>query len=617
MTDHQLGASLTQHSARFAIHAEHATAVDLCFFDNADRETSRQRMTKQGVIFAISVKDVKPGQRYGYRAHGSWAPESGHRFDHSKVLLDPYAVEIDRHFHFNERLSQHGFDTAAIVPKAILRSPLSKVPLRAVKSPDFIYEVNVRALTKLHPHVPEQQRGTVAALSSPRVIEHIKSLGVDTIELMPLTAWMDERHLPPLGLSNAWGYNPVSFLAPDPRLAPGGLHELRTTVARLHDAGFNVVLDIVFNHTAESDAQGPTISFRGLDNATYYRLAGGSYINDTGCGNTMALDHPVCVDLCIAALLHWVEYVGIDGFRFDLATVMGREPLGFRKEAPLLAAIAAHPILSSRIMIAEPWDIGPGGYQLGNFPAAWHEWNDKYRDDVRRFWRGDQWSANALATRLTGSSDVMSSKAGPSRSINFISAHDGFTLKDVVTYGDKDNHANGENNRDGKNGEATWVKGDVRALLATLFLSRGTPMITAGDEFGRTQKGNNNAYAQDNSITWIDWENADKELAAFVASLAQLRARVPELAGDKFLSDHEADWFDSDGAKLEWNRPDVRFVGLAIKAPSRSTAIVVNGSNQVATLNFEPSKKWQRIFCSSAGDHCPPCSVSLFEERHE
>ncbi len=606
------GVTLTNDGARFCVRSAHATHVDVCLFDGADRETARHRMKRAGDVHTIALKGVKPGQRYGYRADGPWHPESGHRFDHSKLLLDPYAPELDRHFRYDFRLGQFGVDTGALVPKGLVPSDLPRLPLRNVSAPGFIYEVNVRTLTKQHEGVPVGRRGTVAALAERAVINHMQSLGVDTIELMPLTAWMDERHLPPLGLRNAWGYNPVSFFAPDPRVAPGGLAELRTTISRLHEAGFNVILDVVLNHTAESDAQGGTVSLRGLDNTAYYRLHGGHYVNDTGCGNTLALDHPVAVELCVAALRHWVECVGIDGFRFDLATVMGREPLGYRREAPLLAAIEADSVLSTRILIAEPWDVGPGGYQLGNFPAKWYEWNDKYRDDVRRFWRGDHWSANALATRLAGSSDVMSGKPGPSRSINFLAAHDGFTLRDVMTYAAKDNHANGENNRDGKTDEVTWVGGDIRAILATLFLSRGTPMLTAGDEFGRTQRGNNNAYAQDNEITWLDWTGADRSLSAYVASLVKLRSRFAEAFCDQFLTDADSTWFGEGGEKLDWENAGNRFVGLGLKLKTYDVALVINGSQNPVTFSYLKRRKWKQVFCSTAGKGCPAKSVALF-----
>jgi glycogen operon protein len=374
----------------------------------------------------------------------------------------------------------------------------------------------------------------VAALAHPAIIAHLKRLQVNAVELMPVTAWIDERHLPPLGLSNAWGYNPVTLMALDPGLCPGGVAELRETVAALHKAKIGVILDLVFNHTGESDVHGGVLSLRGLDNAAYGHAPGGSLINDTGCGNTLDFANPAVRQLTLDSLRHFVRHCGVDGFRFDLATIMARGP-GFDPQAPIFAEIASDPLLSDRIMIAEPWDIGPGGYQLGQFPANWLEWNDRYRDDVRRFWRGDG-TIGALVTRLAGSSDLFGDHC---RSINFLAAHDGFTLADTVAYAERHNHANGEENRDGHGENHSWNNGfegpsadpavisaraaDLRALLGTLFASIGTIMLAAGDEFGRSQRGNNNAYAQDNTIYWIDWENRDRALEDHVARLSQAR----------------------------------------------------------------------------------------------
>jgi 4-alpha-glucanotransferase len=477
--------------------------------------------------------------------------------------------------------------------------------------------------------VPAALRGTVAALAEPAVIAHLHKLGADTVELMPLAAWIDERHLPPLGLANAWGYNPVTFMAPDPRLAPGGLAEIRTAVEVLHRAGIRVILDAVFNHTGESDEQGATLSLRGLDNALYYAHENGRLVNHTGCGNTLALDRPPVVQLVIAAMRLWVKYSGIDGFRFDLATVMGRTPAGFSSEAPLLAAIAQDPLLSQLTMIAEPWDVGDGGYRLGQFPLRWLEWNDRYRDDVRRFWRGDQFASGKLATRLAGSSDIFAPRRSPSRSVNFLAAHDGFTLKDAVTYRVKDNSDNGEGNRDGKTDEATWPGGDIRALLGTLFVSRGTPMLTAGDEFGRSQRGNNNAYAQENETTWLDWSRADAGLIEFTATLARLRNAHPLLTDDRFLTGGSAGaagfpdalWLGGDGRPMDWHGPDARVLGLVLAADDERIAIWINGLAEDRDVPPMPGRDdfaWSRIFCSAAGNGIPAHSVSVFaEERRQ
>ena len=418
------------------------------------------------------------------------------------------------------------------MPRAVVeeaQAPASRLA-GSRRAPRLIYELPVRAFTMLRDDVPQELRGTLGGLTQPQMIDHLVRLGVSHVELMPVTAWMDEPHLVKLGLSNAWGYNPASFMALDPRLAPGGMADLRAAVGKLHAAGIAVLLDVVFNHTAESDLEGPTLSLRGLDNATYYLHqtdAPGALVNDTGCGNTFACNRPAGVRLVMDSMRRFVEGAGVDGFRFDLAPVLGRSETGFSAQAPLLSAIAQDPVLRDVMLIAEPWDIGPGGYQLGGFPAPFMEWNDRYRDDVRRFWRGEFGAIGAFATRLAGSRDVFGrSHRPPSASVNFTAAHDGLALRDVVTYSHKRNEANGEENRDGSSVNHSWNHGvegpagaeierardrDVRALLATTILSLGTPMITAGDEFGRTQKGNNNAYCQDNGITWLDWANMDDE----------------------------------------------------------------------------------------------------------
>jgi glycogen debranching enzyme len=595
------------------VPSQHASIVYFCLFDpGGTTETHRFALTRSGNIHAAILPNVKPGARYGLRADGPWDPRSAQRFDVSKVLVDPYASLLDRPYVYHPTLTEPGRDTGAIVPKAIVQKPAPKVVRRKPRSPGWIYELPVKAFTQQHPEVPEHLRGTISALGEPAALAYFKRLGVDTIELMPLMAWIDERHLHALDLRNAWGYNPVTFFAPDLRLAPGGLSEIAQTVKKLHDNGQQVILDVVLNHTGESDASGPTLSFRGLDNATWYRHINGAPVNDTGCGNTVALNHPVVVDYTVAALRHWVETTGLDGFRFDLATIMGRTATGFAADAPLIRQICSDPVLSDCILIAEPWDVGPGGYQLGHFPRAWSEWNDRYRDDVRRFWRGDDFSVNALATRLTGSSDVFARKS-PARSINFIAAHDGFTLRDLTTCTEKNNFANGEGNRDGKSHEVTWIGGDVRALLATLFLSRGTPLLTAGDEFGRTQNGNNNAYAQDNEITWLDWKNADQALITFTADLVTLRKNNPLLSQDVFLTGRgDAMWFDQDGKPQDWDRPHGRFLGLALLDRSNTLAIAANGSD--AALPFPLQGTWKRLFGSADGAGCPPRSICLFQK---
>ena len=529
-------------------------------------------MRREGDDWLADFPEELPGAHYGFRAEGEWAPDRGLWFDPAKLLVDPYAIQLDRRFVQYPSLAVLGEDTAAIVPRAIVPERLAAVRRRkpCFTRGELIYEVNVRGFSMQHPDVPEALRGTVAALAHPAVIAHLKKIGVGAVELMPVVAWIDERHLPPLGLSNAWGYNPVALMALDPGICPGGVAELRETVAALHKAGIGVILDLVFNHTGESDIHGGVLSLRGLDNAAYAHAPDGSLINDTGCGNTLDFAQPAVRELVLDSLRHFVRHCGVDGFRFDLATIMARGP-GFSEDAPIFAEIAADPLLADRVLIAEPWDIGPGGYQLGRFPAGWLEWNDRFRDDVRRFWRGDANSAasvGALATRLAGSSDLFGKDC---RSVNFLAAHDGFTLADTVAYAERHNHANGEGNRDGHGDNQSWNCGiegpssdpaitarrraDQRALLETLFASTGTIMLTAGDEFGRSQTGNNNAYCQDNAIGWIDWQHRDRQLEDFVASLA--RAREARRGGLSVFPEPGV-WRKPDGAEMsdaDWGDP--------------------------------------------------------------
>jgi len=543
--DSSLGATQTPDGVRFAVWSGSAKKIWVCLFDEQDRETHRVPLARgKDGVFAAHLPGIKAGQRYGLRADGDYDPGKGLWFDPDKLLTDPYAIELDRPYRFDQRLSTprgQGGDTASLMPKSIVKSwPQATLATPFFQPGGLIYELQVKAFTKLHPDVPPAQRGTVRALAHPAVIDHLKKLRVSAVELMPITAWMDERHLQPLGLTNAWGYNPVSFMALDPRLCPGGVAELRDTVAALHAAGIGVILDLVFNHTAESDRFGPILSLRGLDARAYYRMSRGKLVNDTGTGNTVACDNPATQRLVLDSLRHFVRHAGIDGFRFDLAPILGRDSKGFDPDAPLLRAMREDELLHDRILIAEPWDIGPNGYQLGNFRPPFLEWNDRYRDDVRRFWRGDRATIGGLATRLAGSSDTFQRDGQPAtRSVNFVAAHDGFSLADIVAHERKHNEANGEKNRDGHNENFSWNNGvegdtadakvtaarkrDARALLATLFGSRGSIMLTAGDEFGRTQRGNNNAYCQDNELTWLDWRGRDLELEVFVSRLAQMR----------------------------------------------------------------------------------------------
>jgi glycogen operon protein len=610
-----LGLTLDERGANIAVFSAHAKAIELCLFDaNGEAETGRHRLPcRTGDVFHGYFAGIRAGQRYGFRAYGPYAPNEGHWFNPAKLLADPYALALDRPFAlapamFGSRLgasdaalSLDPSDSAPVMPKAIAISPAAGASAPHPRRPwadTIIYELHVRGFTKLNPRVPEAIRGTFAGLAHPAAIDHLVHLGVTAIEIMPCAAWLDERHLKAAGLTNYWGYNPITLMAPDPRLAPGGWDEVRESIAALHAAGIEVIVDVVLNHTGEGDDCGPTVSFRGLDNASYYRLRKDNpryYINDAGCGNMLALDRPPGVRLAMDALRTWVRLGGVDGFRFDLATVLGRRDDGFDAAAPLITAISQDPILREVRLIAEPWDIGPGGYQVGAFPPQWREWNDQFRDTVRRFWRGDGGLSAPAVTRFAGSSDIFGPHRRPSCSLNFIVAHDGFTLADLVSHERKHNEANGEGNRDGTDSNYSWNNGvegassdpailadrqrDQRNLLASLLLARGTPMLAMGSECGQSQGGNNNAYAQDNAMTWLGWDKADASLTAYTARLIALRKAHPALSRDQFLTGHSADdalipdveWLTASGGPMQgydWGDANLRTVIAALYAPA-------------------------------------------------
>ncbi|MGP2491707.1 glycogen debranching protein GlgX [Mesorhizobium sp. PUT5] len=622
-----LGAVVTAEGVRFAAWSGAAERVWVCLFDG-ERETERLELAREGEGgHALFVPGIGAGTKYGFRADGRYAPERGLWFDPQKLLVDPYALALDRPYVCDPRLAARrgeGGDTASLVPKSLAVSlPEPVAPRQPLFSPGgLIYELSVRAFTMRHPDVPPAERGTLRALAHPAIVAHLKKLGVSAVELMPVAAWIDERHLPALGLSNAWGYNPVTFMAPDPRLAPGGIADLRHAVEALHAAGIGVILDVVFNHTGESDEFGPTLSLRGLDARAYYRHdEAGRLVNDTGTGNTLACDHPVVRRMILDALRHFVRHAGVDGFRFDLATVLGREGGAFTPEAALLRDMQADPLLCDLVLIAEPWDIGPGGYRLGGFPPPFLEWNDRFRDDSRRFWRGDAGTVGALATRLAGSSDIFGRDGrNTTRTVNFIAAHDGMTLADLVAYGRKHNEANGEENRDGHDDNLSWNNGaegvsadpqigerrrnDARALLATLFASRGAIMLTAGDEFGRTQGGNNNAYAQDNAVTWLDWDGRDRTLEDFVATLSALRRSVPAFAETDFLTGGPAEapdvaWLTETGAAMDeaaWHDPARRRLTMLLgqgTAEGGRLAVLINGDRRACRFSLPARPGWR------------------------
>ncbi len=604
-----LGVIPRGNGVNVAVFSANASAIEFCLFEG-EREVRRVRLRgRTGDVFHDLIPDVGHGARYGLRAHGPFLPREGHRFNPAKLLLDPYARSIDRPFALHPSMfgyrpaapengqSFDDTDSAPFMPKGIVLSPGTPTRPTQPLTPwprTLLYELHVRGFTAAHPGMPEALRGHFAGLAHPAAIEHLVRLGVTTVEIMPAAAWIEERHLASRGLRNYWGYNPVAFMAPDLGLAPGGWDEIRAAVTALASAGIEVILDVVLNHTGEGDALGPTVSLRGLDNAAYYRSRPGDpwrYADDTGCGNTLALDRPMPLRLAMDALRTWATQTGLHGFRFDLATTLGRRDDGFDPAAPLLSAIAQDPLLRDLKLIAEPWDVGSGGYRLGAFPAAWGEWNDRFRDGVRRFWRGDPGQLGELATRLAGSSDVFAARRLASRSINFVVAHDGFTLADLVSYMHKVNAANGEAGRDGTDANFSWNNGaegpsddptvsaarrrDQRALLATLILARGTPMLAMGSEFGHSQGGNNNPYAQDNRTSWLDWAATDRGLLAWTRELARIRRDHPVLRGDDFLTG---------AASGTSPLPDVEWRDAAGKLMSPEAWRALNGNTLVMTL---------------------------------
>ncbi len=650
--DHtRLGAVYDGRGVNFAVFSENATRIDLCLFSpDGMRETVRMALPdRTGSVWHGYVPGLKPGALYGYRAHGAYEPDRGHRFNPMKLLADPYA----RAFHGTWKAAEEtlGFvadrperdagpsqtDSAPFVPKSVVPEPEiawqgTPAPRRSW-SETVIYEAHVKGLTQLHPDVPQELRGTYEALGCGAIIEHLQSLGVTALELLPVHAFLDDGFLTERGLTNCWGYNTLGFFALEPRyFGPKGADGFREAVDRLHAAGIEVILDVVYNHTAEGDHRGPTLSFRGLDNAAYYTLQASHaryYVNDTGCGNTVAVNHPFVLRMVLDSLRYWVEVMGIDGFRFDLATTLGREPHGFDLRGGFFDAIRQDPVLSRCKLIAEPWDIGPGGYQLGHFPADWVEWNDRFRDTTRKFWRGDDHAAQELAGNILGTASVFDhSGRKPFSSVNFVAAHDGFTLADVTRYREKHNEANGESNADGHGhnlSDNCGVEGDttdaailarrakrVRNLLATVFVSQGTPMLLAGDELGRSQRGNNNTYCQDNETSWINWQEADTDLLAFARRLIALRHDNPVLRQGHFLhgrqrSDGVPDvaWTSFDGGPLNWRDASLDGFCLLIRgvaekplADGGTALIVVNGgagNNRVMLPDPGAGQCWERV----------------------
>lgn len=641
----RLGAVVGEGGVNFAVFSAHAERIDLCLFDPDGQERRTELARGEGHIWHGFVPDAGAGLRYGYRAHGPWNPGEGHLFNPAKLLIDPYARAVDARMVWHpaqsgmDKGAPCSLDSAPWVAKSVVCD--DRPPVAAPSHPPtLIYEAHVRGLTRLHPDIPHDLRGTYDALAHPAVIDHLTRLGVSHIELLPVAAFLDDRHVMERGLTNYWGYQPVAPLAVEPRYAgPGGTDGLRRAVARLGEAGIGVILDVVFNHTGEGDAFGPTLSLRGLDNKSYYALApDGSFLNHAGTGNLLDLGHPMALRLVLDALRHWAG-LGIAGFRFDLASALLRAGGALEPGSDFLAAIRQDAVLGKLILIAEPWDIGPGGYRLGHFPAPFREWNDRFRDEVRRFWRGDGRPAD-LARRLSGSAELFDHGArAADTSVNFLASHDGFTLQDVVSYRKKHNEANGEGNRDGHHDESSdnlGVEGQAddpavaaararrkRAMLATLFLAQGTPMLLAGDELGQSQQGNNNAYAQDNALTWLDWSGTGTELQGFVAELSAIRRTFPALRQQGFLHGRPA----SDGVPdIQWRRPDGREpepadwarVDWPLGCEIRAGGEAADGQPVFAIFNAGPDcdvqlppGAWQRVLDSTA----PQCEAAICNGR--
>ncbi|RVU78176.1 glycogen debranching protein GlgX [Pantoea dispersa] len=620
------GAHYDGRGVNFTLFSRHAERVELCLFDEQGSEQRFPLPARSGDIWHGYVPALKPGQRYGYRVHGPWQPERGHRFNPAKLLVDPCAKAVCGAVPDDARLlggewQQDDADSAGVAPKSLViaddfdwqddcapRTPWGKT---------VIYEAHVRGLTQQHPEIPERLRGTYAALGHPAMVSYLRRLGITALELLPIAAFASEPRLQRLGLSNYWGYNPFALWALHPHYTAGEagqtpLQEFQQAVKALHAAGIEVILDVVFNHSAELEEIGPTLSLRGVDNASYYWLGdNGEYHNWTGCGNTLNLSDPQVLDWALGALRYWVQTCHVDGFRFDLASVLGRTP-DYRQDAPLFVAMQACPVLSQVKLIAEPWDIGPGGYQVGNFPPGFAEWNDHFRDTARRYWLHGELSNGDFARRFAGSSDVFQRAARlPHASINLITAHDGFTLRDVVSYNQKHNQANGEDNRDGSSSNFSHNHGfeglqgnfdvverrrrSVHALLTTLLLAQGTPMLLAGDERGHSQHGNNNAYCQDNPLTWLNWQQYDFGLVDFTAALIRLRQHIPALTQDSWWQegDGNVQWLNASGKPLERDEWEQGMHRLQILLSGR-WLLTINATDSVSDLAL-PDGEWRAI----------------------
>lgn len=615
-TPYPIGATVTPEGVNFALFSANAEKVEVCLFEpSGTRELARIPLPERtSDIWHGLIPEVNVGDLYGYRVYGPYDPERGHRFNHHKLLLDPYArqhhgplIQTDENLgyiagHPDADLSFDPRDNAHNIPKCVVT--VDDYNWRGDTHPrtklfdSVIYETHIKGLTKRIGKLGRSRRGTYAAAGQKQVIGHLQEIGVTALEVLPIHTFVNDTYLKEKNLSNYWGYNSLSFFAADARYSEGNpVEEFRKMVKSLHHAGIELILDVVYNHTAEGNELGPTLCYRGIDNASYYRLAQNPryYINDSGCGNTVRCSHPRVLQMIMDSLRYWVEHMHVDGFRFDLATIVAREASGYKPRGGFLDTITQDPTLRGTKLIAEPWDCGPGGYQLGNFPPGWSEWNDQYRDNIRKFWHGRENQVQALSRSIHGSSDIFEwQKRKPTASINFITSHDGYTLSDLVSYNEKHNKANGENNQDGHDANYSCNHGaegptdnpeinairnrQRRNLMATMLLSQGIPMMLAGDEFGHTQLGNNNAYCQDNETTWLDWsaKKHDQIHFEFVKKLIRLRKQFPVLRRNKYLhgknrsrafSVPDIQWFSSDGAIMseqQWNDPDCRFLGMMI-----------------------------------------------------
>jgi glycogen operon protein len=671
-----LGATYDGRGTNFSLFSEVADRVDLCLFDADGRETTVTLPEADAYRWHGYLPDIRPGQHYGYRVHGPWAPDEGHRCNPAKLLLDPYATAVCGKIRWNEALFGHRFadpehtrnddDSAPYMPKSVVMDPAFDwqgdarpgVPLHQ----SIIYEVHVKGFTARHPDIPPELRGTYAGLAHPAAVKYLTELGVTAVELLPVHQFVQDWTLQERGLRNYWGYNSIGYFAPHNEYASKGqcgqqVREFKELVRTMHQAGIEVILDVVYNHTAEGNHRGPTLSFKGVDNAAYYRLVPDQrryYMDYTGTGNTLNMRQPYVLQLILDSLRYWVTEMHVDGFRFDLAATLARELHEVDRLSSFFDLIQQDPVVSQVKLIAEPWDVGEGGYQVGNFPPLWSEWNGRYRDTVRDYWRGVDQTLDDFAYRFTGSSDLYESSARrPSASINFVTAHDGFTLRDLVSYNDKHNDANGEGNRDGESHNRSWNMGvegptddpvvlaargqQQRNFLATLLLSQGIPMLLGGDEIGRTQQGNNNAYCQDSELSWHDWTRLDQPLLAFVKQLIQIRREHPVFSRRRWLQGQslhgttvrDIGWFTPDGHLMtdeEWAVGYAKSIGIFLNGEAipylgphgeritdDSFYIVFNAHYELIEFTL-PSAEWGKraelVFDTASPDGAAPGGVA-------